>query len=490
MTTAKDDRQRATAEAEAIAERCVIGAVLIDETEAVATFDEVSALGIDGASFTSTLRAQLWRIMADKREAGDSINVADVSARACADLLPGTDADMVRAELAAAVDSVPSVAHGIDHAKECLRLAKARRQRRAIAEAARAIENGDGGAAQWLRERLDEIDARSSTHDFGRADLETEFREALEDAADPKRCRTIKTRFGGFDLITGGVEGGQLIVVSARPSIGKTTFAFAALRRFVEGEHGGRGAFISLEMGARPFMRGLIAEAARVPVSSVKSGALTDDDIGRAMSKAPSDTLSRIRFYAPSSMNVRGLCAAVRDAANRGGAKLVAVDYAGLLIDKAARTEERLQLGKVSQTCKALARELDITIMLLAQASRDVDKEGGGAQLHHLKGAADLEADADIVVFLENHEECTRGAKRQLVKWAVKKNRDGRCGSCWYAVDNDFRTVIEPPMIGENPTDEAVRRMHEINRTVLQSKKQGKPKHVAGSFYERDAGAE
>lgn len=236
----------------------------------------------------------------------------------------------------------------------------------------------------------------------------------------------LQTGVAEFDAITGGLEPGQLVIVAARPSVGKTAFALNVADHVTR--HGKTVAFFSLEMTRRELTQRLLSLRAGVSVSEMRSGKLEEsqwDRISACQGKAGGQRLFLIDRSAIGLAYVR---AAARKIKRQHGLGLVVVDYLGLMRGEGQnRTQE---IGSLSRGLKALAKELHVPIIVLAQLNRATEtRQDKRPQLSDLRDSGEVEQDADIVVML-HREELHNTAQEWvgLAELITRKNRNGALG--------------------------------------------------------------
>ena len=285
-----------------------------------------------------------------------------------------------------------------------------------------------------VRERL----PRSPSMTFGRV-AEEVWREIEAASAAGDRVGGLPTGIAALDGLVGGLHRGELTVLAGRPSSGKTALAIQIAARAAR--QGTRALVFSLEMSRGQIGRRMIADDANVDAGKLRVAPPRDD---AATWRAITGSVARMGAWPglicdDALQGHAGICAeARRVAAQDGGLGLVVVDYVQLM-RAPPRAETREQaVAENTRAMKALARELDAPVLLLAQLSRRVEQRGADARplLSDLRESGSIEADADVVLFL--HREAARefaarngGAELAMI---VAKNRNGPTGtvSAWF----------------------------------------------------------
>ena len=212
--------------------------------------------------------------------------------------------------------------------------------------------------------------------------------------------RVVKTGYAGIDGLLGGLHRSDLIVLAARPSMGKTTLALDIGRRAAL-QHGACVAFFSLEMSAESVVQRMLAAEANVDFWQIRLGKFFEQEERKVMDAAGS--LSETSIYVDDTPQVGTM--SIRSKAKRLAFEhhldLVVVDYLQL-IQGESRKETRVQeLSQITRSLKLLARELDVPVIAVSQLSRAVEwRTSHLPQLADLRESGTIEQDADIVVFI------------------------------------------------------------------------------------------
>jgi Mrp family chromosome partitioning ATPase len=285
---------------------------------------------------------------------------------------------------------------------------------------------GVSGAATG---NVDDLDAPTSL-----ADALGGYFDGLEQARQGGST-TVPTGFHDLDALTGGLKPGDLIVVAARPSVGKSAFAFTLARHAADA---GVGVLIfSAEMAAQQIAERLVSAEARVDAQRLRTGDVDEDEWRRV--GAAFDVLAALPIWLRDDASpalddlVRRATRAV--AVERVG--LVVVDYIGLVRVPGAR-ERRLEVGAVSRTLKALARDAGVPVVALSQLNRGVEaRQDHRPMLSDLRESGDIEQDADLVMLLNREEAFDPNTdRRNILDVIVGKARNGPTGTValrWHA---------------------------------------------------------
>ena len=234
----------------------------------------------------------------------------------------------------------------------------------------------------------------------------------------------IPCGIGKLDTMTSGFQNEELIILGARPSIGKTAMALSMIQHIAVEKKIPCG-FFSLEMSYQMIGQRLLSQVSRVPGQKLRSGMLTTSDFQKLQDAA--GTIYTAPFYIVDQPNMQllDLRALARRMVVERGVKIIFIDYIGLIGVENANAKVFEAQSEVSKSLKALARELGIPIVALCQVARDA--EGNEPNLAQLRGSGSIEQDADVVMFL--HRERLKGDEpAQEAKLIVAKQRNGATG--------------------------------------------------------------
>ena len=252
----------------------------------------------------------------------------------------------------------------------------------------------------------------------------------------------LKTDFRDLDALAKGLRAGQLVIIGARPGMGKTAFALAlALRAAVHKAK--RVLFFSLEMSVEELSERAVAAGAKVDLYRLQSGELDGVELGHVDRAIGELRDADLILNADPTVRVGDIrLAALRERA-RGGIGLVVVDYLQLMSGAAkARSAENRQaeVAEISRSLKLLARELEVPIIALSQLSRNLEsRHDKRPQLSDLRESGALEQDADLVLFLYRDELYDENSpSKGLVEVIVAKHRNGPTGKAMLWFEPEF----------------------------------------------------
>jgi replicative DNA helicase len=249
----------------------------------------------------------------------------------------------------------------------------------------------------------------------------------------------VPSGFGRLDDMTGGWQPSDLIIIAARPSMGKTAFALAAARNAaLHPQTPTPVAIFSLEMSAQQLAQRMLTSEARVDAQAARTGRMDDEDWPRLARSAGRLSEAKIFIDDTPGLTILELRAKCRRLKAEHDIGLVVVDYLQLMHATAmSRNANREQeIAHISRSLKSLAKELNVPVLALSQLSRAVETRGGDKrpQLSDLRESGSIEQDADVVTFIyrperygitvDEHGNSTEG----LAEIIIGKQRNGPIG--------------------------------------------------------------
>ncbi len=229
-----------------------------------------------------------------------------------------------------------------------------------------------------------------------------------QDAAEEERraLDAILSGYNDLDTLVGGFKRSDLVIIGARPSVGKSSFALGMARNAAINQ-GANVAFFSLEMSAEQLAVRLLSAESGVDSTRLRLGMQTELEERRIIRATGELSDANIWFDDSPSLPVAELRAKARRLAGERGLDMVIIDYLQLMQGEGSggRENRQQEISYISRTLKGLARELDVPILALAQLSRAVEhRQPHTPQLSDLRDSGSIEQDADIVMFLSREE--------------------------------------------------------------------------------------
>lgn len=262
----------------------------------------------------------------------------------------------------------------------------------------------------------------------------------------------VPSGFRELDRVTNGWQPTDLIIIAARPSVGKTAFALNIARNAAMDQHKSTNVgLFSIEMSSQQLIQRIMSREA-----GINMGALSRGRVGRfEVLAAAAENLMQANIYIDdsSSLNLYELKSKARKMVKKHEVGLIIIDYLQLMQGETKKNSNREQeISTISRSLKALAKELNVPVIALSQLSRDVEKRAEKVpQLSDLRESGAIEQDADMVMFLYRPSESERLADRELENKGmakIAKHRNGSLESFAFEVDNSVQTWKEIGVLG------------------------------------------
>lgn len=398
------------------AEAAVLGAVLLDG----AIFKE---LHVQEHHFHSAKHQRIYRVMklTFKQEAViDMVTVTTNLGKSIYEV-GGTTYLL---EMAESVTSTTSIRHYERLVLEAYRLRKT--QERTLRYSANPNEEDLGELIVSLKE-LQGVGVEKqekTTYDHLLDITEAIFSPQDEESSG------FQTSYTDFDNMLGGLQRGDLIVVGARPSVGKTAFALNLASGHCR--NGGRAEIFSLEMGSRQLLQRIISAEAHINGQKWRSMAFSEQDYESAVEAIGEISDWNLTIH-QKKRTISDITAAVRKAVHDEHEKkpLVIIDYLQLVTPIARYDNRNQAIGAMTRELKLLAMELDIPIIVLSQLSRGVESRPNKRPfLSDLRESGDIEQDADVITFLYREDYYEKESKGQdTMEIIISKHRNGPTGT-------------------------------------------------------------
>jgi replicative DNA helicase len=425
------------------AEQCVLGGMLLSK-DAIA--DVVEILSTD--DFYRPSHAVVYDVicaMYAQNEPADPVTVA-------AALTDSGEIGKIGGApyLHTLISSVPTAANAAYYA----RIVKDRAILRAVIQAGtRVVQLGYGTASGQDRDIDDLVDlAQQIVYDLTSHEASTGYEhiadllqptvDDIESSAD--KPMGIPTGFKDLDALLTGLRGGQLIIVAGRPGAGKSTAAMDFMRSAAVKERLPSIIF-SLEMSKSEVVTRLLSAEAKVALSALRSGDLSDDDwtlLARKMGE-----LSEVPLFVDDSpsMNLMEIRAKARRLKQRNDLKLIIVDYLQLMSSPKKVESRQQEVSEISRGLKLLAKEIDCPVVAVAQLNRGPEQRSDKRpQLSDLRESGSLEQDADIVILLHREDyydpESPRAGEADFI---VAKHRNGRTDTITMASQLHYSRFVD-----------------------------------------------
>jgi replicative DNA helicase len=410
-------------------ERALLGAILLKPD----SIHDISDL-IRTDSFYAEKHRVIFGAMRDLADRGEPIDQLTLSERLQNQgLLERAGGRSYLAELVASAPAPGNYAHYAE-------LVSRKFLMRSLIDAAYTITESAFDEARETMEVLDE--AEKSIYAIGNATAAHKFTaigdkvheawdriEALSKREDG--IRGVPSGFHALDNLLSGFHPSDLVILAARPSMGKTSLALDIARNAAVRHNVPVGIF-SLEMSSEQLIDRMLAAESFVNSWALRTGQVkTEEDFGRirdaleALSKAP------IFIDDKPGNNILAMRAVARRLKRERGIGLIVVDYLQLMTPTSAKATDSVvqQVTEISRSLKGLARELEVPVIALSQLSRAVEQRGGKPRLSDLRDSGSIEQDADIVMFIHREDKRNPDNSRpNIAEVLIEKHRNGPTG--------------------------------------------------------------
>ncbi len=245
--------------------------------------------------------------------------------------------------------------------------------------------------------------------------------------------RGLQTGFRYFDAITNGLQRSNLIILAARPGVGKTAFALnIATNAALDAKTNAKVAIFNLEMSGEELVQRMYCSVGGIKMNNIKSGQLTAPETKRLVETHKKLSEARIYIDDTANTNPMGILSKCRRICQDSKLDLVIVDYLQLMSLGEKSENRQNEVSTMSRQMKLLARELDVPVILLSQMSRSiekVDRKDKEPLLSDLRESGSIEQDADIVLFLAKDKEASSEEDNNIVvDLHIAKHRNGESG--------------------------------------------------------------
>ena len=425
-------------------ERALLGALLL-KPDAI---HDVSDL-IHPDSFYAEKHRIIFGIMRELADRGEPIDLLSLSARMQDQGL--LERGGGRSYLAELVGSAPAPGNFSHYAE----LVSRKFLMRSLIDAAYSINESAYDDARDTMEVLDE--AEKVVYAIGNASVAHKFTaigdkvhetwdriEALSKKEDG--IRGVPSGFPALDSLLSGFHPSDLVILAARPSMGKTSLALDIARNAAVRHNVPVGIF-SLEMSSEQLIDRMLAAESFVDSWKLRTGQVKgEDDFGRIRDAL--EILSKAPIYIDDKPgnNILAMRAVARRLKRERGIGLIVVDYLQLMTPTSSKSSDSMvqQVTEISRSLKSPARELEVPVIALSQLSRAVEQRGGKPRLSDLRDSGSIEQDADVVMFIHREDKQNKESDRPgIAEILIEKHRNGPTGSTELYFD-EKRATFQP----------------------------------------------
>lgn len=254
----------------------------------------------------------------------------------------------------------------------------------------------------------------------------------------------VPTGFADFDDLTNGFHGGQMIIVAARPAMGKSTLALDFCRA-ASIHNNLTSVFFSLEMTRSEITMRLLSAEAKVPLNHIRNGNMNDDDWAKLARKMGEVSSAPMFIDDSPNMTMMEIRAKARRLKQRHDLRLVVIDYLQLMTSGKKVESRQLEVSEFSRQIKLLAKELEVPVIALSQLNRGPEQRADKRPMvSDLRESGSIEQDADMVVLLHRDDvyekESTRPGEADLI---VAKHRNGPTRDITVAFQGHYSRFVD-----------------------------------------------
>jgi replicative DNA helicase len=429
------------------AEQSILGGLMVDPY----AWDQVSSI-LTEEDFYKIAHRKIYVEIAELYAKNQPIDIITVS-----NLLTDKkelDAIGGPSYLAEVMNATPTAAHiesyaNIVHEKALLR--------KLIHMSTEIVEKSFSESYESVEKFLDEVEGqifaiteKKKTQGLvGAAELIKESMNRLTDLFEKKVEFTgVASGFTHMDKMTSGFQPGELTIIAARPSMGKTAFSLNVAQNVVLREKKSL-AYFSVEMGKEQLMMRMLASEARVNLSDLRIGNLSDNAWPRLIDKASKMAEARLFIDDTSGISPFEIRAKCRRLKAQHGLDMIMIDYLQLMDLKQKVESRERAVSEISRTLKAIAKELQVPVVALAQLNRGVEgRADRRPMLSDLRESGSIEQDADVIMMLyrEDYYDRENPEVKGLSEVIIGKQRNGPTGTVrlkWEATIGRFSNLEE-----------------------------------------------
>ncbi|MGI5950412.1 MAG: replicative DNA helicase [Brooklawnia sp.] len=255
----------------------------------------------------------------------------------------------------------------------------------------------------------------------------------------------IPTGFTRLDELTNGLHGGQMIIIAARPAVGKSTLALDFARSAAV-KHQLATAFFSLEMSQTEIVMRLLSAEAGVTLQSIRNGTLGEEEWSRIVNRTRSFEDAPLFIDDSPNLTMMEIRAKARRLKQRHDLRLVVIDYLQLMSSGKKVESRQLEVSEFSRQAKLLAKELDVPVIALSQLNRGPEqRQDKKPMLSDLRESGSLEQDADIVILLHREDMYDKDNRTGEADLVIAKHRNGRTDTVSVSFQGHFSRFTDMP---------------------------------------------
>lgn len=423
------------------AEQAVIGAVFL-ETDALTTATEV----LQPEDFYRAAHQKIFSVMIELSEKGEPVDLVTVTSELQdRKLLEEIGGVSYLSDLANSVPTAANVEYYSKIVEEKSILRRLIRAATDIASDGYSKENEIENLLSEAEKSIMEVSQRKNTGAF------ISIKDVLVSAYDNIEMLQnntgditgIPTGFSELDRMTAGFQRNDLIIVAARPSVGKTAFALNIAQN-VATKTDENVAIFSLEMGAEQLVMRMLCAEGNIDAQRLRTGALTGDDWQKLTMAMGS--LSNAGIYIDDTPGIRvgDIRAKCRRLKQEKGLGMILIDYMQLIRGNGSTENRQQEVSEISRSLKGIARELEVPVISLSQLSRGVEsRQDKRPMMSDIRESGSIEQDADIVAFLYRDDYYDQESEnKNIIEIIIAKQRNGPVGTVELAFVKEYNKFV------------------------------------------------
>ncbi|AGK56172.1 replicative DNA helicase [Bacillus sp. 1NLA3E] len=424
------------------AEQAVLGAIFL-EPQALTLASEI----LIPEDFYRSSHQKIFSVMLNLNDQGKAVDLITVTeGLAATKLLEDTGGVGYLSELAASVPTAANIEYYAKIVEEKSLLRRLIRTATGIAQDGYSREDEVTTLLGEAEKSILEVAQRKNAGAFHNIkDVLVRTYDNIELLNNRKGDVTgIATGFSELDRMTAGFQRNDLIIVGARPSVGKTAFALNIAQN-VATKTGENVAIFSLEMGAEQLVMRMLCAEGNINAQNLRTGALTDEDWGKLTMAMGSLSNAGIFIDDTPGVRIGEIRSKCRRLKQEHGLGMVLIDYLQLIQGDGRSGENRQQeVSEISRTLKQLARELEVPVIALSQLSRGVEqRQDKRPMMSDIRESGSIEQDADIVAFLYRDDYYDKETEnKNIIEIIIAKQRNGPVGTVQLAFVKEYNKFV------------------------------------------------
>ena len=423
------------------AEQSVLGAVFLSK-EALTTAIEI----LRPEDFYKTAHQRIFQTMVDLYEKGEPVDLVTVTADLSDHkLLEEVGGVTYITEIASSVPTAANIEYYAKIVEEKSLLRRLIHTATKIANDGYSREDDVTEIVADAEKYIMEIGQNRNSGGFQAIrDVLLETYERIEILSQRRGDITgIPTGYTDLDKMTAGFQRSDLIILAARPSVGKTAFALNVAQN-VAARAGETVAIFSLEMGATQLVQRMICAEGNLDASRMRSGALEEDDWQKLTMAIGTLAKAPIFIDDTPGVTVQDIRAKCRRLQAERGLGMILIDYLQLIQGRGKGDNRQQEVSEISRTLKGIARELNVPVIALSQLSRGVEqRQDKRPMMSDIRESGSIEQDADIVAFLYRDDYYDKETEnKNVIEIIIAKQRNGPTGTVELAFLKEFNKFV------------------------------------------------